>query len=116
MKRRIIRWIVVVTLALGATVVWMARDWRSSAAAPLSREELAASFNSDIRNLVVRWDPDDPRPVAEQRAALFTFVHDRRREKRAAAKQGEELVDDMASEVNPLPEPIDGPTDHSAIP
>jgi len=54
----------------------MAREWGSSAAAPLSRDELAASFNSDIRNLVVRWDPDDRRPVAEQRAALFGFVHE----------------------------------------
>ena len=76
MKRRMTRWIVAGTLASGATVAWMSRDWRSAAAAPLSRDELAASFNSDIRNLVVRWDPDDPRPVGAQRAALFTFVHE----------------------------------------
>jgi hypothetical protein len=72
----VIRAIVAATLALGATIAWMSRDWRSSAAAPLTRDELAASFNSDIRNLVVRWDPDDPRPVSEQRAALFSFVHE----------------------------------------
>jgi len=63
-------------IAAIATVGWMAHDWSSSAAAPLSREELEASFNSDIRNLVVSWDPDDPRPVSERRAALFSFVHE----------------------------------------
>jgi len=76
MKRRLIRTFVAATLALVAGVMWMSRDWRSSAAAPLSRDELAASFNSDIRNLVIRWDPDDPRPVSDQRAALFGFVHE----------------------------------------
>ena len=76
MKRRAVRWIVTAALAMGATVAWMARDWRSSAAAPLSRDELAASFDSDIRNLVVRWDPGDPRPVSERHAALFSFVHE----------------------------------------
>ncbi len=59
-----------------AAVAWMAHEWGSAAAAPLSRDELAASFNSDIRHLVVRWDPGDRRPLAEQRAALFGFVHE----------------------------------------
>jgi sec-independent protein translocase protein TatC len=54
--------------------------------------------------------------ILYEAAVLFTFVHDRRRDKRAAAKQGEELPDDVASQINPVPEPIDGPTDHSAIP
>jgi hypothetical protein len=68
-----------VTAALVTAVCaigWMAHEWRSSAAGAPSRNELEASFNSDIRNLVVSWDPDDPRSLAERQAALFDFVHE----------------------------------------
>lgn len=75
MKSPIVRTLAAAALAIVAGVVWMSHEWRS-AAAPLSREELAASFDSDIRNLVVSWDPADPRPVSERRAALFSFVHE----------------------------------------
>jgi hypothetical protein len=76
MRSRIARRFAAAAIAVTATVAWMAHEWSSSAAAPLSRAELEASFNSDIRNLVVSWNPDDPRPVSERRAALFTFVHE----------------------------------------
>ena len=41
--------------------------WRTSAD-PLARTPtaLAATFDSDIRNLVYRWNPDDRRPPAER--------------------------------------------------
>jgi sec-independent protein translocase protein TatC len=54
--------------------------------------------------------------ILYEAAVLFTFLHDRRRDRRAAAKQAEELPDDAASQINPVPEQIDGSTDHSAIP
>ncbi len=76
MRTRLTRTLAAATLALMTTVAWMAHEWRSSAAAPLSREELQASFTSDTRNLVIQWDPDDRRPVAERQAALFSFVHE----------------------------------------
>lgn len=41
----------------------------------LTRGALVESFDSDIRNLVVEWNPDDPRPPAERRQALFKFVY-----------------------------------------
>ena len=62
-------------LAVAASVgALMSRD--RHVAAPPSRDELAASFSSDIRNLVVSWDPDDPRSLSERQAALFGFVHE----------------------------------------
>ncbi len=39
------------------------------------RDALRASFASDITNLVYRWNPGDPRPEAERRAALFEFMY-----------------------------------------
>ena len=42
--------------------------------APMSREALVSAFDSSIRNLVVEWDPGDPRPDAERRKALFGFI------------------------------------------
>lgn len=40
-----------------------------------AREALRASFASDIRNLVYRWDSRDPRPEDERRRALFEFIY-----------------------------------------
>jgi hypothetical protein len=76
MRTRLGRTLAAAILAIMTAVAWMAHDWRSSAAAPLSREELQASFKSDTRHLVIQWDPDDRRPVAERQAALFGFVHE----------------------------------------
>ena len=39
------------------------------------RDTMMASFRSDIRNLVLEWNPDDPRPQHEREAALFAFMH-----------------------------------------
>jgi mono/diheme cytochrome c family protein len=47
-----------------------------SPAAAVSRETLASSFDSGIRNLVAEWDPNDRRPVGERRAALFDFMYE----------------------------------------
>jgi mono/diheme cytochrome c family protein len=40
-----------------------------------SRATLKASFESDMRHVVYRWDPADTRTEAEKRDALFDFVY-----------------------------------------
>jgi hypothetical protein len=42
----------------------------------VSPEELFASFDSDMRNVVCEWDPADPRPERERRRALFEFTYE----------------------------------------
>ena len=44
-------------------------------AAALSRGTLESTFDRDMRNVVYRWAPEDPRPEAERRAALFDFIY-----------------------------------------
>ncbi len=41
----------------------------------IPRSALRASFESDMRNVVYRWSPDDPRSEEEKRTALFDFVY-----------------------------------------
>ena len=62
---------------LGVAPAWFAISqlWTAAAVPAFTREELAAHFESDTRNLAYRWDPDDPRSRSDQRAALFDFVH-----------------------------------------
>src|SRR5262245_43259615 len=43
---------------------------------PATREALASTFDAGIRNLVLEWDPADPRPDAERRRALFAFMYE----------------------------------------
>ena len=49
--------------------------WTRASVAPMTRDTLAASFESDLRHVVLEWDPNDPRPQAERRRALFEFVY-----------------------------------------
>jgi RoxA-like, cytochrome c-like len=70
----------VVKLAVAGLVPLAALAFVLSSANPLpaarfTRETLADSFDSDLRNLVVEWSPDDPRPVAERRRALLSFIY-----------------------------------------
>lgn len=55
----------------GFQVVQSARAPRD----PVTRESLMASFESDLRDVVYEWAPEDPRSHAERRAALFDFVY-----------------------------------------
>jgi hypothetical protein len=50
------------------------RDDRTSL--PLTREALWRSFPADIREMVYRWDPRDPRIEQERRRALFDFMYE----------------------------------------
>src|SRR5262245_61747725 len=43
---------------------------------PATREALASTFDAGIRNLVLEWDPADPRPDSERRRALFAFMYE----------------------------------------
>jgi hypothetical protein len=61
-------------LLLAATVWPAARRLRTSATS-FSREELASTFESGIRNLVIRWDGSDPRSADQRRRALFDFLY-----------------------------------------
>ena len=68
-------WAVVIMVAtLLASAVMMLRASRP-VARHVSRDLLQSSFESDIRNLVYRWNPEDPRPQRERIAALFDFVY-----------------------------------------
>src|SRR5262245_54261804 len=64
-------------IVVGASIAaWFGKGVpRSAGSGALSRESLASTFDAGIRNVVVEWDPDDPRPDAERRAALFEFVY-----------------------------------------
>ena len=61
-------------LTLAAAVVLVSRGTRASARY-VTRDALRSTFESDTRNLVYRWDPADPRPEPERRAALFDFMY-----------------------------------------
>ena len=61
-------------LTLAAAVILVSRGTRASVRY-VSRDALRSTFKSDTRNLVYRWDPADPRPEPERRAALFEFVY-----------------------------------------
>ncbi len=43
---------------------------------PLTRETLWGSFPADIREMVYRWNPRDPRDEGERRQALFDFMYE----------------------------------------
>jgi len=63
------------TAILTGAVVITARPWRTPAAA-WSRAALTSTFDSGIRNLVAEWDPEDRRPAAVRRQALFDFMYE----------------------------------------
>jgi hypothetical protein len=62
-------------LAIATCVFWSISVERSSTT-NATRDSLASTFPSDIRNLVYRWDPNDPTLERERQAALFAFVHE----------------------------------------
>jgi hypothetical protein len=69
--------IAVVVGALVLATSWMLASRRPSAAGslPVSAAGLEADFAADLRNVVYRWDPSDPRPDDVRRRALFDFVY-----------------------------------------
>jgi mono/diheme cytochrome c family protein len=72
-KRRVIAIVATTLLIAGYALAFS----RSGTGHPegMSRAALRASFASDMRNVVYRWSPDDPRSEEEKRTALFDFVY-----------------------------------------
>ncbi|HYN10538.1 MAG TPA: hypothetical protein VES67_24340 [Vicinamibacterales bacterium] len=66
--------LIVWLLAL-AGVLLCASFWTRASVAPMTRDALIGSFESDLRRVVLEWDPSDPRPAADRRRALFDFVY-----------------------------------------
>jgi hypothetical protein len=68
---------VVLRFMLAAVVlVFGVSQWWASASTPsVTRDALHAAFDSDIRNLIYRWDQNDPRSQQARHRALFDFVH-----------------------------------------
>jgi len=69
------RAVVIALAALIALGLGVGTPVTPSAGARLSRETLLARFSADIRNVVYRWDPADPRGPAERERALFDFTY-----------------------------------------
>jgi sec-independent protein translocase protein TatC len=57
-----------------------------------------------------------PMVVLFELAVLWCFLHDRRRARRQLAEQHEQLPDDVASTVDPLPERLDRPSEWTDLP
>jgi len=67
----------VVASAIGVVGLAFALSWTPRAARRvIARDTLASTFASDMRHVVYEWDPDDPRPEAVRRQALFDFVYE----------------------------------------
>jgi len=63
-------------LGAGAVAAIAMSSLRPRASTAPTREALASGFDAGIRNVVIAWDPDDARPEAERRAALFDFMYE----------------------------------------
>jgi tetratricopeptide (TPR) repeat protein len=63
--------------ALGEETRW--QQQRAAAVAALRKVErhkaMAYSFRTDVRNLIIEWNPADRRPQEARDAALFAFMH-----------------------------------------
>ena len=71
---RLSRTVLVVLIAMFA-LAFVNRLARRPMAPAVSKAELEARFRSDIRNLVYRWNEDDPRSEDERERSLFEFVY-----------------------------------------
>ena len=58
-----------------SAVIFALTIWTRAASPALSREELAATFDTDMRNVSIEWDRSDTRPRHIRRNALFDFVY-----------------------------------------
>jgi hypothetical protein len=73
----VIKRAVVISAGTALLVLWALVIARSASASrdAVTRDALVAAFESDLRGVVIEWSPDDPRSVADRRAALFDFVY-----------------------------------------
>ena len=68
------RYLVLAALFLGAAIVVAVWGGPHPTKA-MSRADLAATFDANLRQVAYVWNPDDPRPTLEQQRALFDFVY-----------------------------------------
>ena len=47
----------------GTALIFALTIWTGAASPALSREELAATFDNDMRNVKIEWDRGDTRPL-----------------------------------------------------
>ena len=62
------------TLVLATCALLISRSTTAVATTP-SDDELMATFDADMRHVVIRWSEDDDRPERERRQALFDFTY-----------------------------------------
>ncbi len=60
-----------ILIVTAPAVIFTLAIWTRSASPSLSREELAARFDADMRNVKIEWARDDARPEHVRRKALF---------------------------------------------
>lgn len=65
--------LLVVLYAWGTRILTASRSDTSPAA--VTHEALRARFDRDLARVVIEWDPNDARPLAARRDALFDFVY-----------------------------------------
>ena len=65
---------IVATVAAFVCILIFAGSNRPGATS-VSEETLLSTFDSDIRNVVLQWAPEDSRPAAERQQALFDFIY-----------------------------------------
>jgi hypothetical protein len=72
---------VVVVSGLG-TAIWIRAAsnprlplWSEGRRVAMTHGELDAAFDAAMRQVVIEWDPADPRPAGERRRALFDFTY-----------------------------------------
>src|SRR5687767_2742601 len=65
----------VVGFAIAAVGAFLIARSAALPATSVTDETLLATFDADMRHVVYRWSPDDPRPEGERRRALFDFIY-----------------------------------------
>jgi hypothetical protein len=71
-----LRYLVVTTALIAAGLVGFVALGGPEVTLAMSEEELADGFDDALRNLVIHWDPADPRPRSERMEALRTFMYE----------------------------------------
>src|SRR5688572_12733277 len=62
-------------VSTAAAVIFAFTIWTRAASPALSRDDLAAAFDTDMRNVQIEWDRGDTRPLHIRRKALFDFIY-----------------------------------------
>jgi hypothetical protein len=61
--------------AAGSAAILALTIWTRASSPSVSREDLAARFDADMRNVIIEWSRDDVRTDQVRQKALFDFVY-----------------------------------------